>query len=86
MQHNALMSEDDILNLRHDVERHEAEFDRQLEMIQILEEDLRLLIRHCPPAINDILAMSNQRGNPGYDESEVERCRKFVEKYQLRIG
>jgi hypothetical protein len=51
-----------------------------------LRGDLKLLIRHSPQAKNDILATSNQKGNPGYDQAEVKRCQEFLDKYQIRIG
>jgi hypothetical protein len=51
-----------------------------------LRGDLKLLIRDSPQAKNDILATSNQKGNPGYDQAEVKRCQEFLDKYQIRIG
>jgi len=81
----SFMSEEDIVNLRRDVDRHEIEFDRQLILIQTLEEAFRLLVRHCRPAQNDILTTANQGGNPNVDQFEVKRCRAFVDNTAFRL-
>jgi hypothetical protein len=38
------MSEDDLLNLQHQVDRHEGEFDQQAKEIQSLRKDVDALI------------------------------------------
>jgi hypothetical protein len=74
-----LMSRDDTGEIRDDLAEYKKQFDS-------LREDFGLLVRHSPLAWNDILATSNQRDNPGFNQAEVERCRKFVEKYGIRVG
>jgi hypothetical protein len=38
------MANEDFINLRHDVDRHESDLDRQLQQIQSLEKDVRELV------------------------------------------
>jgi hypothetical protein len=52
------MSEDELGEIRDELKEYKKQLDA-------LREDLRLLIRRCPPAQNDILSTANQGGNPG---------------------
>jgi hypothetical protein len=73
------MSEDDSGEIRDELRVYKEQLDE-------LRGDLKLLSKHSPQAKKDILATSNQKGNPGYDQAEVKRCQEFVDKYQIRIG
>jgi hypothetical protein len=74
-----LMSEDDVGEIRDELAEYKKQFDS-------LREDFGLSVRHSALDWSDIIPTSNQRNNPGYNQAEVERCRKFVEKYGIRIG
>ena len=70
------MAEDDIGEIRNELKEYKKQLDA-------LREDLKLLIRHSPQVQNEIVAVSNQRGNRSFDGAEIERCRVFVEKYGI---
>lgn len=73
------MSENDIGEIRKELEAYKKQLDS-------LQDDLKLLIKHARTAHNDIIATANQQGHHGDDEAEVERCRKFLKKYNIRVG
>jgi F0F1-type ATP synthase membrane subunit b/b' len=74
-----LMSENDIGEIREELEAYKKQLDS-------LQEELKLLIKHAPTAHNDIIATANQQGHQGGDQAEVERCREFLKKYDIRVG
>ena len=74
------------MDLRHAVEGLDKEMDFRLAQIDELREDLKLLIKHSSQATGSILEKAGQGRNPQADKQEVEQCKKFVEKYGLRIG
>ena len=45
---------------------------------------MRLEVQPLAPQFG--FAVSNQSGNPGFDQAEVERRQEFRDKYQTRIG
>jgi hypothetical protein len=53
--------------------------------INTLKADFELLVRHCRSSTTDIISWSNQVNHPAYDQEEVMNCKRFVEKYGLRI-
>jgi hypothetical protein len=73
--------DEDFLNLRYDVDRHESEFDKLAQRITDLEHELQFVIKHSQQFRQSIVSIANQKGNPGFDQAEVERCRRFIEKY-----
>jgi hypothetical protein len=73
------MSEHEIVKIRDELKVYK-------EQLDTLREDLSLLIRHSHTAQHDINGWVNARGNPGYNQQEVERCRKFLEKYNISIS
>jgi hypothetical protein len=75
------MSEEDIINLKHDVERHETDLDFQPKQIQELREDLEV-----------IAAFGNQNfligqirhyteGVPSAKPALKEKCLRFLKRY-----
>jgi predicted transposase YbfD/YdcC len=77
--HDSCMSEDEIGAIKYELKAYK-------EQLDTLREDLTLLIRHSFTAQHDIQGWVNARGNPGYDQQEVERCRKFSKKYKISIS
>jgi hypothetical protein len=76
------MNEEEVEN-RIDEMRDELQaYKKQLGM---LEEDLKLLIKHSRPAHRDIIATANPAENTGSNLFEVHRCREFLEKYNIRL-
>jgi hypothetical protein len=76
------MNEEEVEN-RIDEMRDELQaYKKQLGM---LEEDLKLLIKHSRPAHRDIIATANPAENTGSELFEVHRCREFLEKYNIRL-
>ena len=47
---------------------------------------MKLLIEYSSHAKGAIIEKANQGGNAPIDKEGVERCKKFVQKYGLRIG
>ena len=80
------MSEEDIIDLKHAVEDLDKEMGFRLAQIDELREDLKLLIEYSSHAKGAIIEKANQGGNALIDKEGVERCKKFVQKYGLRIG
>jgi hypothetical protein len=61
-------------------------FNARLAQIDELREDLKLLIEYSSHAKGAIIEKANQGGNVPIDKEGVKRCKKFVQKYGLRIG
>jgi hypothetical protein len=56
------------------------------EQLDSFKEDLKILLKHRSIAPRDILDTAQQVGNAAFDQSDVHRCRKFLEKYEIRKG
>ena len=54
------------------------------EQIATLKEDLKILLKHRSIACRDIVETSRQLGNRAFDQSDVQKCREFLEKYNVR--
>ena len=54
------------------------------EQIGTLKEDLKILLKHRSIACRDIVDTSRQLGNRAFDQSDVQKCREFLEKYNVR--
>jgi hypothetical protein len=70
------MSEDDIGEIRDELRTYKEELDE-------LREDFKFFLMHDFEATNRIIEKANQRGNPRYSQSVVERCRKYLDKYGI---
>jgi hypothetical protein len=55
------------------------------EQIASLKEDLQILLKHRSIAHRDIVDTAHQLGNRAFDQSDVQRCRAFLEKYHIRL-
>jgi hypothetical protein len=60
-------SDDDFINLQHQVDGHEGDLDQLSKRIRTLEEDLALILSLPGPIANQILAKASQVGNSAYD-------------------
>jgi hypothetical protein len=60
------MSADDLLNLKNELDRHEAELDVHLGLLKAIEEDLEIVIRFADP---NVVLQANQYAttNPSAD-------------------
>jgi hypothetical protein len=56
------------------------------EQLDSFKEDLKILLKHRSIAHRDIVDTAQQLGNAAFDQSDVHRCRKFLEKYEIRKG
>jgi hypothetical protein len=56
------------------------------EQLDSFKEDLKILLKHRSIAPRDIVDTAQQVGNAAFDQSDVHRCRKFLEKYEIRKG
>jgi hypothetical protein len=56
------------------------------EAIDQLQDDLKTLIQSSTQARTEIINYANKLGHPDADKNKVDRCRKMVEKYDLRLG
>jgi len=80
--------ENELINLRHDLDNHEAELDRLSKRIEQLQEDLKIVVRFALGNIVDQAASEANKSNPSEysgaripDPNLQEKYRKFVERY-----
>ena len=55
------------------------------EQVASLKEDLKILLKHRSIAHRDIVDTAHQLGNRAFDQSDVLKCRAFLEKYHIRL-
>jgi hypothetical protein len=55
------------------------------EQIASLKEDLKILLKHRSIAHRDIVDTAHQLGNRAFDQSDVQKCREFLERYNIRV-
>src|SRR6266446_2985947 len=70
------MSEDEIGEIRDELRTYKEQLDE-------LWEDFKFFLMHDFEATNRIIEKANQRGNPRYNQSVVERCWKYLDKYGI---
>ena len=72
-----------------EIESHFREIRNELkacnEQVATLKEDLKILLKHRSIACRDIVDTSRQLGNRAFDQSDVQKCREFLEKYNIRL-
>ena len=72
-----------------EIENHFREIRNELkachQQIVTLKEDLKILLKHRSIACRDIVETSRQLGNRAFDQSDVQKCREFLEKYNVRL-
>ena len=76
------MNEEEVENR---IDEMRDELQAYKKQLGLLEEDLKLLIKHSTAAHRDIIATANPVENSGSDLFEVHRCREFLEKYNIRL-
>jgi hypothetical protein len=57
-------------------------FKNELDSVR---EDLKLLLKHRSIAHRDIIDTAHQVGNRAFDQSDVQKCREFLQKYNIRL-
>ena len=57
-------------------------FKNELDSVR---EDLKGLLKHRSIAHRDIIDTAHQVGNRAFDQSDVQKCREFLEKYNIRL-
>jgi hypothetical protein len=71
-----------------EIENAFREFRKELktchEQIASLKEDLNILLKHRSIAHRDIVDTAHQLGNRAFDQSDVQKCRAFLERYHIR--
>jgi hypothetical protein len=55
------------------------------EQIASLREDLKILLKHRSIAHRDIIDTAHQLGNRAFDQSDVQKCREFLQRYNIRV-
>ncbi len=56
------------------------------EQLDSFKEDLQILLKHRSIAHRDIVDTARQVGNAAFDQADVHKCRKFLDKYEIRKG
>jgi prefoldin subunit 5 len=69
-----------------DIEQMAEELKEYKKQLDTLKAEFELLVRHSPTSITQIISVSNQINNSAFDQDDVMKCKRFVEKYGLRIG
>jgi len=46
---------------------------------------MKIVVRYCDPVRNAVLHISNQKGNPRFQE-EIAKLLEFIQKYDVKIG
>ena len=54
------------------------------DQVASLKEDLKILLKHRSIAHREILDTAHQLGNRAFDQSDVQRCREFLKRYEIR--
>jgi hypothetical protein len=76
------MNEEEIEN--HFDENHD-ELQAYKKQLDLLKDDLKLLIKHSPSSKHDLIYTANQSGNQYFDQSDVKKCREFLERYEIQV-
>jgi hypothetical protein len=77
------MNEEEIENHFDDIHDELQAYKNQLDS---LKEDLKLLVKHSPPARHDIIVTANEIRQPGsFDQADVKRCQEFLKKYGIEV-
>jgi hypothetical protein len=69
--------EDNFRQIRKELETCKQQFTS-------LKEDLKILLKHRSIAHRDIVDTAHQLGNRAFDQSDVQKCREFLQKYDIR--
>ncbi len=69
--------EDNFRQIRNELETCRQQF-------ASLKEDLKILLKHRSIAHRDIVDTAHQLGNRAFDQSDVQKCREFLQKYDIR--
>jgi len=78
------MSEQEILDLKHDIAGFDKELEFRVRQIDELRADLRLIIRLNRDIRGTITEGSNQKQpSTRWNQEDIERCKKLVEEYKL---
>jgi hypothetical protein len=56
------------------------------KQLDALREELKTVVQYCPSLRTEIIAISDQVENPGFDQENVKRCKALRHKYGIRIG
>jgi hypothetical protein len=75
------MNEEEIGN---DLREIRNELKTCKEQIGALKEDLKILLKHRSIAHRDIIDTAHQLGNRAFDQSDVQKCREFLLRYNIR--
>jgi len=76
------MNEEEIENRFREIRN---ELNACKEEVASLKEDLKILLKHRSIAHGDIVDTAHQIGNRAFDQSDVQKCREFLEKYNIRV-
>jgi hypothetical protein len=72
-----------------EIQSHFLQLQNELKMcneqIASLKEDLKILLKHRSIAHRDIVDTAHQLGNRAFDQSDVQKCREFLERYNIRV-
>ena len=78
------MSEQEILDLKHDIEGFNKELDFRVKQIYELRGDLRLIVRLNRDIRQTITEGSNQKqASVRYSQEDIEQCKRIVVEYKL---
>ena len=75
------MNEDEIENSFREI-RNELKSCK--DQVATLKEDLKILLKHRSIAHSEIVDTAHQLGNRAFDQSDVQRCREFLKRYEIR--
>jgi len=78
------MSEQEILDLKHDIEGFNKELDFRVKQIDELRGDLRLIVRLNQDIRQAITEGSNQKQpSVRYSQEDIEQCKRIMAEYKL---
>jgi len=78
------MPDEDLIDLEHAVQTHEAELDRQTKEIAALKDDLKLVLE-CNPGLLDQVKHRARHNVPSDSDEFVDRCRSFLNRHAFPL-
>jgi hypothetical protein len=71
--------------IEHGFQEIRNELETCKQQIASLKEDLKILLKHRSIAHRDIIDTAHQLGNRAFDQSDVQKCREFLQRYNIRV-
>jgi hypothetical protein len=90
------MNDSSLIDLQHQVDRHDNDLDEQLTEIQrfkadvarqfdAVHDDFKTILAVVQMARHGIIHVANQGGNPHFEPLLAKKCAELVKKYDLSV-